>query len=349
MRAIELSAPRRAGLVEMPAPVPAPGEVVIRIDATGLCGSDVSTWQGHHPFRRPPVVLGHEAAGTVVAVAPDVTTVGIGTRVALCPLIACGACPSCRRGATNLCRHRRVPGVGWNGTYADYIAAPADRAFVVADGVDAIDAALIEPAAVALRACRRAGVEAGSKVGILGAGGIGFMCALIAKLSGVITLAVTDLQSEKLTRVAAVTGARAVLVPAEDPVSVAQELTDGDGLDAVIVTSAGGNVIDQAIAMTRPGGSVVLVALPGRPTPIGIDAAVVGEVDLLGSYVYSDRDFADAVDLVGRGGLDVRAALTHTPNLEEAPAIFDQIADGLDYTKIVFVTNQAPHRSGVTA
>jgi D-arabinose 1-dehydrogenase-like Zn-dependent alcohol dehydrogenase len=127
MKAVKLQAPRQASLVEEPAPVAGPGEVVIRIDATGLCGSDLSTWLGHHPFRRPPVVLGHEAACTVVAVAPDVTSIAPGTRVALCPLIACGRCASCRRGQENLCLDRRVPGVGWGGTYADFVTVQLRR------------------------------------------------------------------------------------------------------------------------------------------------------------------------------------------------------------------------------
>ncbi|MGA9834036.1 MAG: alcohol dehydrogenase catalytic domain-containing protein, partial [Trebonia sp.] len=203
MKAVKLQAPRLASVVEEPAPVAGPGEVVIRIDATGLCGSDLSTWLGHHPFRRPPVVLGHEAAGTVVAVAPDVTSIAPGTRVALCPLIACGRCASCRRGQENLCLDRRVPGVGWGGTYADFVTAPADRAFPVPDSVSMTAAALIEPAAVALRACRRAGLGQGTRLGVLGAGGIGTICALVADHLGAGQIVVTDVSGDKLARLAA--------------------------------------------------------------------------------------------------------------------------------------------------
>lgn len=321
-------------------PVAGPGEVIIRIDATGLCGSDLSTWFGHHPFRRPPVVLGHEAAGTVVAVAPDVSTISPGTRVALCPLIPCGRCTSCRRGQGNLCLDRRVPGVGWAGTYADFVAAPADRAFPVADALSMTAAALIEPAAVALRACRKAVIQPGTRVGVLGAGGIGTMCALVASHLGADTLVVTDVSRDKLARLGAAVGVHPVLLPDEDPVTAAMTATAGEGLDAVLVTSGAPGVLDQAVSMARSGGTVVLVALPGEPRMLNVDACVVRELRLHGSYAYEDRDFADAAGMVA-GGMNVLAALTHEVPLEQAPEIFEKIVAGLDYTKIVFRNDPA--------
>lgn len=340
MRAVKLHAPRQASVVEEPAPVAGSGEVIIRIDATGLCGSDLSTWLGHHPFRRPPVVLGHEAAGTVVEAAADVTTISPGTRVALCPLIPCGRCASCLRGQGNLCLDRRVPGVGWSGTYADFVAAPADRAFPVPDALSMTAAALIEPAAVALRACRKAGIAPGTRLGVLGAGGIGTMCALVASHLGADTLVVTDVSRDKLARLGAAVGVHPVLLPDEDPVAAALTATAGEGLDAVLVTSAAPGVLEQATAMARPGGTLVLVALPGAPAMVDVDACVVRELSLHGTYAYEDSDFADAAGLVA-GGMNVLAALTHEVPLDQAPAIFEQIDAGLDYTKIVFRNDPA--------
>jgi threonine dehydrogenase-like Zn-dependent dehydrogenase len=340
MKAVKLQAPRQASVVDEPAPVAGPGEVVIRIDATGLCGSDLSTWLGHHPFRRPPVVLGHEAAGTVVAVAPDVTSIAAGTRVALCPLIACGRCASCRRGQQNLCLDRRVPGVGWGGTYADFVTAPADRAFPVPTSVSMTAAALIEPAAVALRACRRAGVGRETRLGVLGAGGIGTMCALVADHLGAGPIVVTDVSGDKLARLEAAVPVIAVPLPGADPVQAALAATAGEGLDAVLVTAAAPGVLDQAVAMTRSGGTLVLVALPGAPAPLDVDACAVRELSLHGTYAYTDHDFADAVGMVGRG-MNVLAALTHEVPLDQAPEIFERIMAGLDYTKIVFTNDRA--------
>lgn len=335
MKAVKLHAPRQASVVDEPAPSAGPGEVVIRIDATGLCGSDLSTWLGHHPFRRPPVVLGHEAAGTVVAAAADVGGIAPGTRVALCPLIACGRCTSCRRGQGNLCLDRRVPGIGWSGTYADLIAAPADRAFPVPDSVSMTAAALIEPAAVALRACRRAGIGPGTRLGVLGAGGIGTMCALVADHLGAGPIVVTDVSGNKLARLADAATVIPVPLPGGDPVEAALTATAGEGLDAVLVTAAAPGVLDQAVAMARSGGTLVLVALPGAPAPLDVDACAVRELSLHGTYAYTDRDFADAAGLVG-DGMNVLAALTHEVPLDKAPEIFEQIMAGLDYTKIVF-------------
>ena len=126
-----------------------------------------------------------------------------------------------------------------------------------------------------------------------------------------------------------------VLLPDQDPVAAAMTATAGEGLDAVVVTSGAPGVLDQAVSMARSGGTLVLVALPGEPRMVDVDACVVRELSLHGSYAYDDRDFADAAGLVA-GGMNVLAALTHEVSLEQAPEIFEQIVAGLDYTKIVF-------------
>jgi threonine dehydrogenase-like Zn-dependent dehydrogenase len=131
-----------------------------------------------------------------------------------------------------------------------------------------------------------------------------------------------------------------VPLPTEDPVRAALAATAGEGLDAVLVTAAAPGVLDQAVAMTRSGGTLVLVALPGAPAPLDVDACAVRELSLHGTYAYQDRDFADAAGLVG-DGMNVLAALTHEVPLDRAPAMFEQIVAGLDYTKIVFTNDRA--------
>ena len=337
VQAVLLTAPEQSELTEIAEPVAGAGEAVVRVEATGLCGSDISTWQGHHPFRRPPVVLGHEVAGTVVTVGADVDTTLIGRRVALCPLIPCGQCSSCRRGATNLCTARRVPGVGWGGTYAELIVAPAALLYPVGDHVSAAQAALIEPAAVALRAVRRAGVTAGSRVAVQGAGGIGSLCAKIARICGATVVLVSDVQSAKLARLAAAEPGITTALAGADQAEAAGRLVGDEGFDAVLVTAAAPGLVSGALGLARAGGTVVVVALHGADIAVNIDAAVVREVDVRGSYVYDARDFADATELVSSGVLAVDDLVTHTLPLSEAPATFDRIAAGLDYTKIVFV------------
>jgi L-iditol 2-dehydrogenase len=336
MQAVLLSAPRQASVVEIEDPVLGSGDALIRVEATGLCGSDISTWQGHHPFRRPPVVLGHEAAGIVAAVGAGVEHTRVGQRVALCPLIPCGSCTPCRRGATNLCSSRRVPGVGWAGTYAEYVAAPASLLYPVGAQVSASQAALVEPAAVALRAVRRAGVTAGSRVAVLGAGGIGSLCARLARLCGATSVLVSDVQPAKLARLAAAVSCTTALAGDEQR-AAATRLVGDEGFDTVLVTAAAPGLVSSAIALARPGGNVVVVALHGVDIALDADSAVVREIDIRGSYVYDARDFADTCELVSNGMLPLDDLITHTLPLAEAPATFERIAAGLDYTKIVFL------------
>jgi L-iditol 2-dehydrogenase len=336
MRAVLLNAPQQARVVEIEEPVLEGGDALIRVEATGLCGSDISTWQGHHPFRRPPVVLGHEAAGMVVAVGAGVESALVGQRVALCPLIPCGRCTPCRRGATNLCTSRRVPGVGWAGTYAEYVAAPASLLYPVGAHVSASQAALVEPAAVALRAVRRAGVTVGSRVAVLGAGGIGSLCARLARLCGATSVLVSDVQPAKLARLAEAVPCTTALA-GDDQRASAARLVGAEGFDSVLVTAAAPGLVSSALAMARPGGSVVVVALHGVDVTLDADAAVVREIDIRGSYVYDARDYADACELVSNAMIPLDDLITHTLPLAEAPATFERIAAGLDYTKIVFL------------
>lgn len=335
MQAVLLTAPRHAQLTDVAEPDVGDADALVQVEATGLCGSDISTWLGHHPFRRPPVVLGHEAAGTVVAVGAAVHGDLVGRRVALCPLIPCLRCTPCRRGATNLCQARRVPGVGWGGTYAQFITAPAHLLHPLDGGVSAAQAALVEPAAVALRAVRRAGVTAGSRVAVFGAGGIGSLVARIARLCGAAAVLVSDVQPAKLARLAALEPCTTALAGAAQR-AAADLLVGDDRFDAVLVTAAAPGLIGEAVAATRAGGTVVVVALHGTEMTYDVDDAVVREIDVRGSYVYDGRDFTDAAELVANGMLAVTDLVTHTLPLSEAPAVFEQIAAGLDYTKIIF-------------
>jgi L-iditol 2-dehydrogenase len=336
MKAVLLTAPREAAIRDLEQPPVGDDEVLLRIEATGLCGSDISTWKGVHPFRRPPVVLGHEAAGVVAGAGRSVRSVEIGQRVALCPLIPCERCDQCARGAINLCRARRVPGVGWAGTYAEFITAPADVLYPVGPDVNGVRAALVEPAAVALRACRRAGVAPGIRIAVLGAGGIGSLCAMIADLAGASAILSTDVASAKLDRLRSVVPCTTILVPDEDPVERGLALTDGNGFDAILVASSAPQILGQAVALARPGGVVVVVGLSGRDISAPFDDAVVREITIRGSYVYDRRDFADATTLVTDGRIDVERLVTHSLPLAAAPEIFETIDAGLDYTKIIF-------------
>lgn len=335
MRWARLQAANRLVIEDVEPPEPQDDEVLVRVEATGICGSDVSTYVGHHPFRKAPVVLGHEAAGRVVGLGAGAPDELMGRRIALRPLIPCGRCEPCQQGATNLCRDRKVPGIGWSGTFADYIVAPASVVHVVDDHVPAETAALIEPAAVALRTCRRAGCRLGSSLGVIGAGAIGALAARLAHELGSDLIVVSDVSQTNLDVVTSQGPCRPVLVPAQNPVDVVADLTNGRGLDATVVAAAVPDAIDQAVRMTRPGGVVVVVALFGSSVSFDVNQAIVREVDVRGSYVYTADDFATVVGMVNAGAVDLAPYVSQTAPLVDAPTVFAAIADGAKYVRFV--------------
>ncbi|WP_259315013.1 zinc-dependent alcohol dehydrogenase [Capillimicrobium parvum] len=335
MQAVLLTAPEEIELAAMPVPEPGPGEVRVAVRAGGICGSDLSTYRGHHPFRVPPVVLGHEVSGVVEALGPGVTNLTPGDRVALLPLVACGSCEPCGRGETNLCTDRRVPGVGWAGTFSDWIVAPAALLYRVPGNVSFEAGALVEPAAVALRACRVGGVGAGTRLAVIGAGSIGTLVAMIARELGAGAPLVTDIKPFNLEMAGRLAGAHAVHAREDDLAAAGRRVSGGSGFDVLVIAAAAPDVVAEALALCRPGGVVVVVALFGEDVPLPVDQVVVRELQLRGSYVYTSRDFSDALGLIADGRLDVEALITRRTGFDSAPEVFASLVRGADELKVI--------------
>jgi len=185
---------------EAPRPAVGRGEVLIRVAYAGVCGSDLHAFLGTHPFRKPPVVLGHELSGTVAEVGEGVEGLAVGDLVTVLPAVSCGQCRACVAGRTNICENRVVPGVqGWLGAFAEYFAAPATVTYPLGRHTTLVQGALAEPLAVAAHAVERGGVGAGSDVLILGGGTIGLLIGYAAQRAGARSVAITDLYDYNLT------------------------------------------------------------------------------------------------------------------------------------------------------
>jgi L-iditol 2-dehydrogenase len=334
MRAAVLRADLRVEITQVELPN-APGEVTIRIEATGICGSDLHAVHGEHPFRSPPVILGHEAAGTVVQAPPN-CRFAVGELVAIMPSVSCWACRQCEAGRSHLCPHKRVPGKGWPGLLAEYTTAPPRALYPLADGISASEGAMVEPVAVACRAVRASGVRSGDSVAVLGAGAIGSLVASVCQRHGVGTLLVSDVKDYNLEFARGLGVPVVVNAVTNDVVSVGRKATDEDGFDAVIVASGHRSCLDEALALCRPNGVVVVLPLFGAPVPIGLNPLVLREVRVHGSTTYTPADFRTATNLVNSRRLDVRSFVTRFEPLGRAPEVFAAIEDGLDYMKIQF-------------
>lgn len=326
MRAAVLEAPRQVSVDEVPDP-DVGADVLLRMRAVGLCGSDLHTWLGHHPFRKPPVVLGHEGAGEVVASGDS--RFSVGDRVAVLPALSCWECTRCEAGNPHLCVHKRVPGSGWPGMLSEYFAAPARVLVPLSDEIGYDEGAMIEPVAVAWRST--SGVRAGDAVAVLGGGAIGALAAAVARQRGARTVLVSDIKQHNRDFLAS-QGVDAVVDPSELDV-VGADVSGGDGFDVVVVASGHPSCLAEALALCRPRGQVVLLPMFGAPLTVDLNPVVLKEVTIQGSTIYTPADFAAAARLVNQRVLDVRPYITSVVGLGEVPEVLEAIDAGSDHIK----------------
>lgn len=328
MRAAVLTADRTVEVHEVPSPQVGDDEILIQVEANGICGSDLSAWAGKHPFRTPPVVLGHEPAGTVVALGPAVTSVQLGDRVAIEPQGFCGTCPACLAGDSQICRNKRYPAThDWTGALAEFFAAPAVTAHPVPDGVPLDVAALAEPLAVASHANRRAGTTSGQRVNVIGAGTIGLLSLQVARHLGAEVDVVTDIDPRRL----AIAGELGAQRPADVRTStIVQDLRRArhERADVTIVAATAPDSLRDAAALTRPGGTILLLGLYADTASIAASALVTDEQTIVGSVTYSAVDFRSALRLLADDLPTYERFVTSRIGLDGVHEEFHRQADG---------------------
>ncbi|MBA2514819.1 MAG: alcohol dehydrogenase catalytic domain-containing protein [Solirubrobacterales bacterium] len=335
MKAIVLSDVETIQVEDIDEPAYGSDEVLIRVGAGGICGSDMHAYRGQHPFRKPPVVLGHEVAGEVVEIGSDVTRVRVGDRVAVEPQISCMNCSLCLSGMSNLCRSSRRPGHGWGGTFAELMSAPQRVVYPLGRDTPFELGALVEPAAVAMRAFRRGEVRIGDRVAVIGAGPIGGLIAHIAHRAHVGTLLVTDINPFNLGFINTI-GIEQTANPNEtDLTALADELTASEGFDVVFVTSTHLDGLNDAIGLARPGGRVIQVAIYGQSVVIDATLAVLREVEVRPSLTYSADDFRLTTELIRTGRLAAQEFITQRYSIWDAGQAFSDIAGGMDHVKVM--------------
>ena len=295
-------------------------DVLVRPDAAGICGSEIEGYLGRMANRVPPLVMGHEFAGTVVATGGDAGSAWSGRRAAVNPLLSCRVCVRCRAGERNLCAERRLIGVHVAGGFAERVAVPAANLIALPDRVDARTGALVEPLANAVHAVglgrRLAATDAAT---ILGAGTIGLFALHAARAAGIQDLRVVEPHPAR--RAAAVAaGARAAHADAA-------ELAEERRADLVIDAAGATATRRAALDLVRPGGAVVLLGLHEDETTLPFHRIVRDQLALQGSFAYTDADFASALGLLTSGRVSL-GDLTTTRPLADGPAAFARLAAG---------------------
>lgn len=335
MQTLLIDAPGRFSYGEKPRPVPAPGEVLLRVRRLGFCGSDLSTFRGGNPLVSYPRIPGHEIAATIAAVTPGVPPeYAVGQDVTVLPYTTCGKCSSCRRKRFNACRHNQTLGVQQDGAFTDYIVAPWEK-LVPAAGLGLRELALVEPLAVGFHAVSRGRVSATDTVVVFGCGMIGLGAIAAAGLHRGATVIAVDLEDAKLA-VAKKAGATHVINSrAENLHERLQALTDGHGPDVAIEAVGHPATFTAAVDEVGFAGRVVYIGYAKAPVSYETKYFVMKELDILGSRNSTPADFRDVVALLASGRYPVEDTVTRTvPFAESGQALADWSANPAVITKI---------------
>jgi L-iditol 2-dehydrogenase len=326
MRALLLDAERHLALIDAPIPALArPDDVLVRVRAVGVCGSDLHGYLGRTGRRVPPLVMGHEATGEVVAVGPDARRLRPGDRVATNTVASCGRCRPCLAGQRALCEHRLILGMNAPGAYAEYVVWPEDSLPVLPDGLSFEAGALAEPLAVALHGVNMAAIKPGDVVFVAGGGPIGVLVHLLARLAGAGRIIVSDLHPERLSSARAFGADVVVDAGREDPVAVVREATGGAGADVAIEAVGAGVSARQSIDAVRSSGTVVWLGNSERRIEIDMQAVVTRDLVIRGSYGMTGQEFERALTLLANGGLPVDDIVNRYASLDDGPALFEEL------------------------
>ena len=328
MRGIVWHGPEEMSVEEVAAPEVGPGMVVVRPTATGICGSEIEGYLGRMGNRTPPLVMGHEFAGTVTEVGDGVDEGLLGRTVAVNPLSSDGTCTLCRAGLTNLCPNRRLVGIHSPGGFAEYTLAPAANVYPLPEGVDARTGALAEPLANGVHAARlgTAGGHPVEQAVVIGAGTIGLMCLQAAVLDGAPEVHAVEPHEGRREQALAL-GATAAYATGEEVGQALESATGGLGAD-LIIDAVGAEVTRRmALDLLRPGGRAVFIGLHDDDSTLGFHGVVRGQIDLQGSYAYTAEDFEQALSWLVEGKAGI-GELPPVLALEEGPGAFADLAGG---------------------
>jgi L-iditol 2-dehydrogenase len=319
MKVAMLEGVRRVAIRDVEDLRPAPDEILIQTAYAGVCGSDLHAFKGKHPFRKPPVILGHELSGAVVELGKEVTGFSPGERVTVMPLLACKNCLHCQVGRENICLNKKVPGIGgWLGSFAQYFLSKPSITYKLGKNTGLDLGVLAEPLAVGIHSVfQRGRVEAGSRVLILGAGTIGILTACAAKMAGAGAIVVTDLFEFNLGIVRDVCGARGYSAKTEGLEDII--LRDHpQKFDVTFLCSDAPKTVAQGFLLTRRGGRIIVTGIFHGLVSTELTAVSLSEFEIIGSVVYNHQDFKKAVEWIDSCTFAFGKLITHILSIEKA-------------------------------
>ncbi len=325
MKALVYTAPGKVELQDRPDPSPGPDEVVVRVRAAGVCGSDVHGFLGKSKKRVPPLVLGHEIGGEVAATGSAVRDLPAGARVAVFPLFTCGRCAPCRRGRTNVCPERILLGMNRPGGFAEYVVAPRAYCYPIPASMDFLSASMVEPLATSTNFFENHLRRPPAAAAVFGAGTQGILSLQGARAAGARRVFVVDVNDARLEAARRAGATRAINGRSSDAVASILEATEGEGCDVVVDAAGITPTRQQALRAAARGGVVGLIGLSDPASELDCLEIVNRELTVQGVYAYPASSFARALALIAERKVDVSSWVREFP-LAEGQSVLDRLA-----------------------
>nr|WP_321454666.1 alcohol dehydrogenase catalytic domain-containing protein [uncultured Cohaesibacter sp.] len=339
MKALVYAGPNKVEVREVPEPEAREGAVKVKMLYCGLCGSDIGIFAGKHPRAKAPLILGHEFVG-IVEEAPAGSKFVPGDHVTAYPLISCGECYPCKNGTPHVCQTLRLIGIDFDGAMANQLWVNEDVLVKVPEGVSDKLAALAEPLAVVVRALHQAKFKPLDRCVVMGAGPIGILTAILLKHSGAAQIVISDVDEGRLA-LCKEFGFDAVNVRDTNLIDHVNAETDNVGADIVFECSGAESAALEVSKLARIGGMICMTGVHKAPHAVNLMDINFKEQTIVGSRVYTMREFADSVPLLSKMAEDLEKVISQVIPLTESDKIFDMVADPSVRTIKVLVDCQA--------
>lgn len=331
MKALVYCGPRDIRYMDVDTPEPKAGEVLIKVRAVSICGSDFGGYKGGSAMRVAPLIMGHEFSGEIAKLGSGVENLNVGDRVGVVTNLYCGYCADCKAGLSNICDNRKIIGTTmmagpYDGAMADYVVAPAKKIMPLPDHVSFNECALVEPLSISLRATKHAGDLNGKTVAVYGAGPIGLLAIQCIKYFGAERIIAIDIVDDRL-EMAKKCGATDVINSNDDVKGITRKMTDGVGVDVVFDAAGVPSTVNGGIDIVRNGGKVIWIGLAVPKFEIDYKHAVCKEITFQCSYMYT-TEMEEGLEMIKTGKMNVAQIITGVYPMSEGPRIFEELATG---------------------
>jgi len=328
MKALVWTGPDQSEIRDIDKPVIKEDEVLLKVRATGVCGTDLTIYKGYFPPHRAiaPMALGHEMSGEIAELGSAVSGYSIGDRVVADPLVSCGRCYNCLKGLRHICTSLALFGVDRHGSFAEYVKVKADKLYPIPEGLSFEQAAVFEPLAVAVHAVRRSRLKAGDTALVVGGGPIGILIAMTASLAGARQVVVSEIQEFRLNLL------RELGFTVVNPMKSEQSQTidahfEGIGPEVIYEVTGTAGGFQQAIDTASYRGRIVEVGVPKGEQKIDLRKGNFGELEIIGSRVYEPVDIKTALKILADGRYDWNKLIKTFP-LNEGPEVLTELGSG---------------------